>query len=108
MTTENRPVDGDLAPEAAAPEDLAPVTKPPRPAPDFAWMRVPTQRGMRPAIGPEGLRLEDVDVGSYGDVPDRWPYRNDMPRGSHPPAQIGLAASYSIFDKTEVWSDNVR
>ena len=108
MTTENRPPEGDLAPEAAAPEDLAPDAPPHRPDRDLPWMRVPTQRGMRPAIGPKGLRLENVDVGSYGDVPDVWPYRNDMPRGSHPPVQIGLAASYSIFEKVEVWSDNVR
>src|SRR5262245_29283556 len=108
MTTDNKPTDQDLAPEAAAPESLSPAAQPPRPAPDFAWMRVPTQRGMRPKIGPEGLRLEDIDVGSYGDVPDVWPYRNDMPRGSHPPVNIGLAASYSIYDKVEVWSDNVR
>jgi hypothetical protein len=108
MTTDNRPADADLAPEAAAPEDLAPVGAPHQPARDFPWMRVPTQRGMKPQIGPEGLLLEDVETGSYGDVPDRWPYRNDMPRGSHPPVQIGLAASYSIYDKVDVWSDNAR
>ena len=108
MTTDNRPAETELAPEAVAPEDLAPVAAPPKPAPDFAWMRVPTQRGVKPVIGPAGLRIADIDVGSYGDVPDVWPYRNDMPRGSHPPAHIGLTASYSIFDKVEVWSDNVR
>ena len=108
MTTDHQPVESDLAPDAAAPEDLSPVGPPHQPARDFPWMRVPTQRGMRPAVGPEGLRLEDVDVGSYGDVPDVWPYRNDTPRGSHPPTAIGLAASYSIYDKVDVWSDNVR
>ena len=108
MTTQNPSNEADLAPEAAAPQDLSPTSAPEPPHRDFPWMRVPTQRGMRPAVGPEGLRLEDVDVGSYGDVPDVWPYRNDLPRGSHPPASVGLAASYSIFDKVEVWSDNVR
>jgi len=63
---------------------------------------------MKPAIGPQGLRLEDVDIDTYGDVPDRWPYRNDTPRGAFPSGSVGLAASYSIFDKVEVWSDNVR
>jgi len=63
---------------------------------------------MRPVVGPQGLRLEDVDVDSYGDVPDHWPYRNDTPRGAFPSQNIGLAASYSIFDKVEVWSENVR
>lgn len=85
-----------------------PQQQPPRPPADFPWMRVPTERGMRPQIGPEGLRLELVDVGSYGDVPDVWPYRNDMPRGAHPLPEPGMAASYSIFDKAEVWSENVR
>jgi hypothetical protein len=111
MTTQNQPApDTDLAPEAAAPADLSPTERPQRPAPDFAWMRVPTERGMwgKDRVGPDGLRLEDVDISSYGDVPDHWPYKNDTPRGSHPPVNVGLAASYSIYDKVEVWSDNVR
>jgi hypothetical protein len=109
MTTQHVP-DEDLAPEAAAPADLSPVERPERPKPDFPWMRVPTERGMwgKDRVGPEGLRLEDVDIGSYGDVPDHWPYKNDTPRGAVPSASVGLAASYSIYDKIEVWSDNVR
>lgn len=80
-----------------------------RPAPDFPWMRVPTERGMKPAIGPQGLLLGDVDVNSYGDVPDVWPYKSDMPRGAYPPPpHLALTGSYSIFEKVEVWSDNVR
>jgi hypothetical protein len=110
MTTQQHAPDEDLAPEAAAPPDLSPVETPERPKPDFPWMRVPTERGMfgKDRTGPEGLRLENVDVGSYGEVPDHWPYHNDTPRGSMPAVNVGLAASYSIYDKVEVWSDNVR
>ncbi len=77
-----------------------------KPAPDFPWMRVPTQRGMKPEIGPRGLRIKDVDQGSYGYVPDHWPYKNDLPRGAFPGTQPGLEASYSLYEKTDVWSEN--
>jgi hypothetical protein len=53
-------------------------------------MRVPTQRGMRPEIGPRGLRIKDIDQGSYAYVPDHWPYKNDLPRGAFPGSQPGL------------------
>jgi hypothetical protein len=98
MTTDNTP--------AAAGAQSAPMA--PQPPKDFPWMRVPTQRGMKPPVGPDGLRLEDIDIDSYGDVPDVWPYRTDMPRGAFPPSNPGLEASYSLYDKVEVWSDNVR
>jgi len=83
-----------------------PEAPPPRPAPDFSWMRVGTQRNMRPAIGPQGLRLRDIDQGSYGYVPDHWPYRNDHPRGASPGNLAGLEAGYSLYEKWEVWSEN--
>lgn len=74
---------------------------------DMSWAKVPTQRGVRPTIGPEGLTLGAVDTESYGDVPDHWSYENDAPRGSFvPPDLVGLPASYSIYDKVEVWADN--
>ena len=69
-------------------------------------MRVPTQRGMKPAIGPQGLRLRDIDQGSYAYVPDRWPYKTDMPRGAFPASGAFLEASYSLYDKCDVWSEN--
>ncbi|MCH7718187.1 MAG: hypothetical protein IIB21_01845 [Chloroflexi bacterium] len=74
---------------------------------DMSWAKAPTQRGMRPKIGPEGLTLAAVDTESYADVPDHWPYETDAPRGAYvPPDLIGPAASYSIYDKVEVWADN--
>lgn len=84
-------------------EQAAPAQQPER---DFSWMRVPTQRGMKPAIGPQGLRLRDIDQGSYAYVPDHWPYKTDMPRGAFPSNQTFLEASYSLYDKCDVWSEN--
>src|SRR5690348_15157005 len=77
-----------------------------KPAPDFPWMRVPTQRHMKPVIGPKGLRIRDIDTGSYAFVPDHWPYKNDHPRGAFPGTQPGLEASYSLYDKSDVWAEN--
>jgi len=74
---------------------------------DMSWAKAPTQRGMRPTIGPEGMTLAAVDAGPYGDAPDHWPYENDTPRGAYvPPDLVGLPASYSIYEKAEVWADN--
>ena len=82
------------------------AVQPEIPKPDLAWMAVPTQRGMRAHVGPDGLRLKDVDTGDYGYVPDHWPYDNDLPRGSHPLPNPIASASYSLYDKTDVWSEN--
>lgn len=111
MTTENRADPNAPTPVTVAPPSAAVnADGSPRPAPDFPWMRVPTQRGMKPKPGPEGLRLELVDVGDYGYVPDHWPYKNDLPRGAFPaPNQDAIPhASYSLYEKTDVWAENVR
>src|SRR5688572_14819830 len=45
------------------------------------WMETPNETGVRARPGPNGLTLEAINVGSYGEVPDRWMYDNDTPRG---------------------------
>lgn len=101
MTTQS---DETQAQAEAAAESDAPQFQMPKV--DLSWMAVPTQRGMRPAPGPDGLRIGDIDQGDYGYVPDHWPYQNDMPRGSYPLRAPIAVASYSLYDKTDVWSEN--
>ncbi len=72
------------------------------------WAKVPTDRVPKMKPGPKGLRLADVEVGAYGFVPDRWPYETDLPRGAYPPMQDGILASYTIYDKAEVWAESSR
>jgi hypothetical protein len=72
------------------------------------WAKVPTDRLPRLKPGPRGLRLADVEVGAYGFVPDRWQSETDLPRGAYPPAQDSILASYTIFDKAEVWAESCR
>ena len=79
------------------------------PPPDLSWMKVPTERPPKPKFGPGGFTLRMADVGSYGYVPDHWPYQNDTPRGAWPAPgeRRGLPAPYTIYEKREVWADNV-
>jgi hypothetical protein len=72
------------------------------------WANVPTDRVPKPKAGPRGLRLADVEVGAYGFVPDRWQQETDLPRGAYPPAQDSILASYTIYDKAEVWAESAR
>ena len=65
----------------------------------------PAEIGLKATPGPDGLRLRDINIGSYGVVPDNWHLPNDAPRGTETTGQI-MAAGYSIFDKAEVWSEN--
>ena len=71
----------------------------------FNIFNSPAEVGLKATPGPDGLRLRDINIGSYGIVPDTWDLPNDAPRGTETTGQI-MAAGYSIFDKAEVWSEN--
>ena len=83
--------------------DFTQLPLPPR---DLSWMQVPTERPAKPVIGEDGFTLKLADSGAYAWAPDYWPYQNDTPRGSFP-GELGLAAPYTIYEKVEVWADNV-
>ncbi len=72
---------------------------------DLSWMHVPTEWGIRARPGKKGLTVSALNIGSYGDVPDKWPYQTEMPRGAHPIPGIP-AMGYSIYEKAELWADN--
>lgn len=73
----------------------------------FNFIRTKSERGVRATPGPDGMTLDRINIGSYGQVPDRWPYENDAPRGSHPSEDNYLPGSYTIFEKSEVWAEGV-
>jgi len=73
----------------------------------FNFIRTKSERGVRATPGPDGMTLDRINIGSYGQVPDRWPYENDAPRGSHPSDDNYLPGSYTIFEKSEVWAEGV-
>src|SRR5690348_10232391 len=102
MTSDAAPSQPSDATEPATPTDRVVNAGPP----SFAWMEdTPTEWGIRARPGPRGLRLADINIGSYGEVPDVWPYDTEMPRGAEPnPVAEGM--NYSIFEKQEVWAPN--
>ncbi len=73
----------------------------------FNFVRTRSERGVRAEVGPDGMTLNRINIGSYGQVPDLWPYDNDAPRGSHPNLENYLPGSYTIFEKSEVWAEGV-
>jgi hypothetical protein len=76
--------------------------------PSFAWMDVPTEWGVRarPADPELGLTIGDLNVGIYGDIPDVWPIRSEIARGSFPAVAL-QDMGYTIFEKAPIWADCV-
>jgi hypothetical protein len=68
-------------------------------------MDVPTEWNTRARPGKKGLTLEAINIGKYGDVPDRWDYQSEMPRGAVPIAGVE-GMGYTIYEKQELWADN--
>ncbi len=73
---------------------------------DFSWMKVPTEWGIRArATDPKlGLTIGDLNVGTYGDIPDVWSNRSEIARGSYP-NPVNEDMGYTIFEKAIVWAD---
>ena len=51
-----------------------------------------------------GLTIGDLNIGTYGDIPDHWHNRSEIARGSFP-NPINEDMGYTIFDKAIVWAD---
>ncbi len=75
------------------------------PALDLQWMKVPTEWGIRVKPGKKGITVGMINVGTYADIPDIWPYQTEMPRGAYPIPGVP-SMGYSIYEKAELWSDN--
>jgi hypothetical protein len=72
---------------------------------DLSWMNVPTEWGTRAKPTKKGLTLDAINIGRYGDVPDVWEFKTEMPRGAVPTTSME-AMGYTIYEKQELWSDN--
>ncbi len=73
----------------------------------FNFIRTKSERGVKAVPGPNGLGTPQINIGSYGQVPDRWPYENDTPLGAHPDFNNYGPGSYTIYEKAEVWAEGV-
>ncbi len=75
--------------------------------PDLAWMNQHGEWGIRARPGNLGLRLKDIEIGSYGVVPNHGSeHRSMAPRGAAIPPDVP-SLSFTVNDKAECWADNV-
>ncbi len=96
-------LDAGMTPEEAR-EKMAGEMQPPELS--MAWAKVDTERGVRARPGKKGLTIDAINIGSYGEVPDVWPDQTMRPRGAFQ-APGTMSMGYSIYNKAEVWSDNL-
>ncbi len=75
------------------------------PDPSFAWMPRTLQWETRVKPGKAGLRIGDLNVGIYGEIPDRWEEQTRMPRGAYPLPGIP-PLGFSLKNKRDMWADN--
>ncbi len=73
--------------------------------PSLDWLNAEVER-VKVLPGPDGLTLERIMVGRYGEVPEHWPHLTDFPRGASSGGPTAFASSYSLNDKADVWADN--
>lgn len=73
---------------------------------DLSWMDCGTEWGIRATPGKRGLTIDDINLGSYGEVPERSDARTMRPRGASPnPGAPSLG--YTVLDKADVWANNL-
>lgn len=74
--------------------------------PDLSWMKETGEWGMHAKPSRLGLRLKDIEIGSYGVVPERGGAHLSMaPRGAIVPSDVP-SLGFTINDKYECWADN--
>jgi hypothetical protein len=99
--------DKPSAPPAGAPpaDAAAPPAERPQFQPSLKWMGKSHQWGTRVKPGKHGLRLGDLNVGIYGEIPPVWNDQTRAPRGAV--ARRGIPPlGYSIRDKVDLWADS--
>ncbi len=75
------------------------------PEPKFDWMGLSNQWGVRVKPGEHGLRLKDLNVGIYGEVPELWDDQTRRPRGALPRPGVP-PLPYNLRAKHQLWADS--
>jgi hypothetical protein len=74
---------------------------------DLQWLRdTNSEWGVKAEPSRVGLTLDDIAIGTYGEIPDEPRRRTMAPRGSDIDADVP-DMGYTINTKAEVWADNV-
>lgn len=75
---------------------------------DLSWMHAnPDGWGTRAKPSATGLTITDINVGKYGEIPERGAAHGSMaPRGCEVPEDTPSLGCYDIDDRATVWADN--
>lgn len=73
---------------------------------DLSWMPQTKQWGIRAKVGKKGLTLGAINIGIYGEVPDRWANLNLVGRGAIESPSV-MDQGFTVFEKQEVWAEHV-
>ena len=77
---------------------------PPKFQPKYNWMNKTRGWGVRALPGKAGLKLGDLNLGIYGEIPMEWDDQTRNPRGAVP--RRGMPpVGYAIRDKAGLWAD---
>ena len=85
-----------------ASDDLKDLEIPPK---KLDWMKRTYQWGVKADLTDSGLTLGALNVGIYGEIPDRWDDQSRMPRGAYPMPGVPPIGNF-ISEKRDLWSDN--
>ncbi len=75
------------------------------PEPSFEWMGLSAEWDIRVKPGEHGLRLGDLNVGIYGEVPEVWEDQTRRPRGALPRPGVP-PLPYNLRHKHQMWADS--
>jgi len=75
------------------------------PEPTYEWMGLSAEWGTRVKPGEHGLRIGDLNVGIYGEVPEVWEDQTRRPRGALPRPGVP-PLPYNLRSKHQMWADS--
>ena len=73
--------------------------------PNLSWMQNTLQWGTRAKPTKNGLTIDALNIGVYGDVPDFWDDQTRKPRGAYPIPGVA-PLGFEVREKRELWADN--
>ena len=82
------------------------VAPPPTGAQPLGWMNDTLEWGIRARPGKHGMTMRDLNLGSYGEIPESSSDMSRRPRGAFPIAGVPRTDLYSLSAKVDLWADN--
>ena len=73
---------------------------------DTRWMQQMGEWGTRAEPGKRGLSLADIQVGTYGDIPETSHNMTGRPRGAGERPEAFRIGAYGVRTKPEIWLQN--